>query len=133
MNPIFARLAVLVVLAICPACSSNSTSAPGTRLDRNVITQAQLRQHQFTNAYDAVASLHSNWLQTKGVDSFNTPSQVLVYFDDTRMGGLETLRGINATTIMFIRYYDGLTATGRWGLDHGQGVIFVSSRMETGR
>ena len=92
-----------------------------------MITLDQIREHRFTNAYEAVAALRSNWLQTRGADSFATPTTVQVYFDGTRLGGIDTLRSIGTAGIVYIRYYDGITASGRWGLDHGQGVILVSS------
>jgi hypothetical protein len=33
------------------------------------------------------------------------------------------------TNVLSIRYIDGIAASARWGLDHGQGVILVSTRM----
>ncbi len=93
----------------------------------NLITQEQLREHQFRNAYEAVAALRGNWLLTRGSDSFTNPTQVLVYYDNVRLGGIETLYHLATPTITYIRYYDGLAATARWGLGHGQGVIYVSS------
>ena len=60
--------------------------------------------------------------------SFNTPSQIWVYYDQTRLGGVETLRTVTVNSIAYIRHYSGLDATTRWGIDHGAGVIFISSR-----
>lgn len=124
----FARAVGLALIISSGACSSKSSSGTPARADRNVITREQLDDHRFTNIYEAVAALRSNWLQTRGTDSFRQPTRVLVYLDDTRLGGVETLRGIGATGIIYVRYFDGVTASGRWGLDHGQGVIFVSTR-----
>ena len=95
--------------------------------DRNVITHAQMVEQGFLNAYDAIAALRSNWLITKGVDSFNSPGRVLVYLDNSRLGGIEELRSLATPSITYIRYYDGTSATARWGLDHSHGVIFVST------
>lgn len=120
---------MLALLAFSAACATGSAGDVGAG-DRNLLTRSQLDEHRFTNAYEAVAALRTNWLQTRGTDSFTQPSQVLVYFDDSRLGGIETLRGIAITGISYIRYYDGVAASGRWGLDHGQGVIFVSTRSE---
>lgn len=104
------------------------STAPGSvRVDRNVITGVQIREHGFTNVFDAVQSLRSNWLLTKGPDSFRTPTEVQVYLDNVRMGGVQTLRTISTETVKWVRYYDGLAASARWGLDHGQGVVFVST------
>ena len=117
-----------VAPAPVPACAGHASPKDSARVDRNVITQEQLIEHRFSNAYEAVEALHSNWLQTRGSDSFRTPTQVQVYLDDTRLGGIETLRSIATAGVLFIRHYDGVSAAARWGLDHGQGVILVSTR-----
>jgi hypothetical protein len=91
------------------------------------MTLEQMREGHFTTVYDAVAALHSNWLLAKGTDSFAAPGQVLVYFDNVRYGGVESLRKIPTQSISYVRYFDGMAATARWGLDHGHGVIYVST------
>jgi hypothetical protein len=100
--------------------------------DRTVLTQTQFGAHQFNTAFDAIEALRSNWLKTRGPDSFQAPSQVRVYLDNVSLGDTATLRQIAINTIVYIRYYDGISATARWGLDHGAGVIFVSTRPATG-
>jgi hypothetical protein len=117
---------LLLALVAIPACSGQSKPGSPVR-DRNVITHEQMQEGHFRNVYDAVVALHSNWLLTKGTDSHVAPGQVLVYFDNTRYGGVESLRGIATTSISYVRYYDAVAATARWGLDHGHGVIFVST------
>ena len=122
------RAALVLLFLLSGGCGTRTANTGSGRADRNLITMEQMRERRFTNAYEAVQALHANWLQTKGTDSFNSPSQVQVYVDDTRYGGVETLRTITTNSISYIRYYDGIAATGRWGIDHGQGVIFVSTR-----
>jgi hypothetical protein len=132
MHYLVGRLAFSI--ALCSACAGSSSPRAGQpRVERDLITQEQLREYRFTNAYEAVEALRSNWLLTRGTDSFSNPSQVQVYYDNARLGGIEQLRAIEINAIMYIRYYDGVEATGRWGLDHGQGVIFVSSRRDSNR
>jgi hypothetical protein len=132
MGARFVRLVTAVsasLLAIGSACSRSTDVVP--RADPSVITQEQIAENHFTTAYQAVESLRSNWLLTKGPDSFKTPSQVRVYMDNSFVGGVETLRDITTRTVAYIKHYDGIAATGRWGLDHGAGVIYVSSRAAT--
>jgi hypothetical protein len=116
----------LLLFALVPSCALRHGAADGERSNRSIITQRQMVENHFLTAYDAVESLRSNWLQTRGTDSFAAPSEVRVYLDNTLLGGVATLRDITASTVSFIRYYDGISATGRWGLGHGAGVIFVS-------
>jgi len=115
----------MVAIAMAPACARRGSTT--THVDRSVITHDQLAAHKFTNAYEAVEALHSNWLITKGADSFSTPGAVRVYLDNTNLGGVDKLRDITMEAVQFIRYFDGVTATARWGLDHGNGVILVST------
>lgn len=128
MRAFQSRLPILVLSLVLTACSTageRTTRAPGS--SRDVLTQEQLRAGGYTNALEAVRSLRSNWLTTRGPDSFSSPGQVQVYLDNTRLGGVDQLQAINTAQIGYIRYYDGIAASGRWGLDHGHGVIFVSS------
>jgi len=123
----FARIATVAMLIVGSACTHLKTES-GARADRNTITKEQLTKNHYSTVYDAVESLRANWLQTRGTDSFQSPSQVKVYLDNTMYGGIESLRNIATNTISFVRYFDGVSATARWGLDHGAGVIYVSSR-----
>ncbi|HEU4631958.1 MAG TPA: hypothetical protein VFS08_19570 [Gemmatimonadaceae bacterium] len=119
--------ALLLAVLLGAACSSSRSGERPTPGDRSVITRAQLQAHQFASVYDAVLTLHSNWLRPRGTDSFTNPTQVLVYVDGSRLGGVETLRTLPVGSVNYIQHIDGLTASARWGLDHGQGVIYVST------
>jgi hypothetical protein len=122
-------IAALVILAIGTGCQTGR-SREGRRLDRSVITRAQMLDGDYVTAYDAVAALRSNWLRPRGPDSFAFPSIVWVYIDGVRAGGVELLRGIQPNLINTLRFYDGPNATGRWGVDNGAGVIHVSTWSE---
>lgn len=112
-----------VMLAGC--AGRNATTGPG--VDRNLLVQDQFADRGFHTAYDVIEAMRSNWLSSRGPDSFQTPSEVQVYFDGVRMGGVETLRTIDVRPVTYIRYFDGIAATARWGLDHGAGAIYVST------
>ncbi len=127
MRSAFSRPILVLLLALISACASASSRASTAPVDRNLITHEQLREYEFRNALEAIEALRSNWLRTRGTDSFNSPTQVQVYLNDARLGGIETLRWISTPEIDYIRYYDGIAASSRWGLGHGQGVIFVST------
>jgi hypothetical protein len=109
------------------ACSTARRSTPVERVDRERITREQIEKNHFTTAYEAVESLRSNWLRPKGADSFVTPTQVVVYLNANRLGGVDALKNIDVQTITLIQHFDGLTASARWGVGHGQGVILVTT------
>lgn len=122
------RLIVLAVLVLCGACSSGQKTANLPRRDRNVITGEELMKGHFITVYDAVEALHPPWLDARGPDSFVTPSEVLVYLDNVKLGGVTHLRNLDRHSIRYIRHYDGVAATARWGMGHAAGVIFVSTQ-----
>jgi hypothetical protein len=122
-----ARTGLLLALLTILGCARTTRDPTVPRVERDVLTQEQVLETRTTNAFEAIATLRSNWLIPRGVDSFSNPGQVLVYFNDTRLGGVVTLQGISLNEIGYIQYFDGTEASARWGLDHGHGVIYVST------
>jgi hypothetical protein len=122
----FRLLLLTGVLLASAACASTGTT-PGAAGRPDLLMEDQIRHQSFSTAYDAVLALRPTWLRTRGVDSFRNPGQIQVYLDNMRMGGVQSLTQIPAVTVSYIRWYDGVDAAGRWGLDHGNGVIFVST------
>ena len=119
-------LTLLSIMLLSGACASNQ-GATGQRADRNVITREQIQQNGYRTAYDAVEALHAPWLVTRA-DGLRTQREVQVYLDNTRLGGVETLRQVVAAQILRITWIDAPTAINRWGVDHSQGVIMVVTR-----
>jgi hypothetical protein len=117
-----------LMLAIT-ACASRN--APRPALDRNLLVAEQFADRGFNTPYDVIQALRSNWLAERGPDSFMSPTKVQVYLDGIRMGSVETLRTIDIRPVVYIRHFDGLAATARWGLDHGSGAIYVSTHPLT--
>jgi hypothetical protein len=128
MRSALRRCALAATVAASVGCTTRPASDPAPASGGDVITYEDLERHRFTDVYEAVQALHSNWLIPRGTDSFRTPSQVMVVYDDTQLGDVSTLRTINIKSVVYIQYFSGVDATARWGLDHGAGVIFVSSR-----
>jgi hypothetical protein len=130
---VVAATLVAGTVALATACAGRNKTDPATgqpqSSNRNVITQEQMVAQHFKNAYEAVQALHPNWLTTRGTDSFRSPSQVWVYLDDAKLGGVDQLSTIAPSTVGTIRHFNGVDASARWGLDHGAGVIQVLSRV----
>jgi hypothetical protein len=95
-----------------------------------VITRDEMLKGNYVTVYDAVAARRSMWLQPRGPDSFVLPSIVWVYIDGARAGGVEILRNMQPRLVNTVRFYDGPSATSRWGVDNGAGVIHISTWSE---
>jgi len=123
----FLGFAAVLGLTAC-ASSGASSGAAGPRTSRDLLTSEQITNTKYTNMFDVIQSLRSNWMNDRGTDSLMGPSSVVqVYLDDNRLGGVETLKTITPQQVEYVRHYDGVAASGRWGLDHGKGVIYVST------
>lgn len=114
--------AVVLTLAACRSGGGLNRA----RSQPDLLTTEQIQATHHSTAYDVVRSLRPNWLNVRGPDSFRSPGQIQVYVDDMRLGGVDQLRTLPTSGITSIRWYDGISAAGRWGLDHGNGVIYVS-------
>ncbi len=53
---------------------------------------------------------------------------VQVQLHGNRLGGVETLRGIPVGDIESIEWADPVSAAARWGADHANGTIVISTR-----
>ena len=127
MRPSFVRFSVAVLTLLLAGACAAGQNATGQRVDRSVITREQIQQNGYRTAYDAVEALHAPWLVTRA-DGLRTQREVLAYLDNTRLGGVETLRQVYAAQILRITWIDAPTAINRWGVDHSQGVIMVITR-----
>ena len=126
MRYLFWLSPALVALLLLTGCAATHSSGDSST-DRNLLTREQIEEQTYRTAYELVDALRSNWLRTRGTDSFRSPTQVQVYVNDSRVGGVDALRTIATQDIAYIRYYDANAATARWGLDHGQGAIYVAT------
>jgi hypothetical protein len=128
-KPLRLTLALTLVLG---ACASAGVAPRQGRSD--LIVEEQIRGQSYATVYDAVQALRPNWLRTRGPDSFNSSTQIQVYVDNMRVGGIANLQQIAAVSAYYVQWYDGLEASARWGLGHGAGAIYVStSPMQSSR
>jgi hypothetical protein len=116
------RLIVLLVLAGC------ASAGTGIRRDRSVITEAEMREAGHHDAWSTVQVLRPQWLHARGPSTISLRESVKVYVDGSLLGGPDRLQQIAVSSIIEIRYMDGIEATQRWGLDHGLGAILVFTR-----
>ena len=124
---ILRRLCLAAGVAVIVTSCAGRGASTGPGVDRNLLVQDQFADRGFHTAYDVIESLRSNWLVSRGPNSFQAATEVQVYLDGVRMGGVQTLRTIDVRPLTYIRYFDGIAATARWGLDHGAGAIYVST------
>jgi hypothetical protein len=140
MSNRFARQVLLAALTCTAAAAANAQDTvpqpvkvqkeQKRRVDRNVITRDDMLTGNYSSAYDAVSALRSMWMRPRGANAQSTQAVVWTYIDGVKVGGVEALQTIQPRLVNTLRYYDGPSATSRWGVDHAAGVIFVSTWKE---
>ena len=121
----FGRFAFVLVL-FTSACASGGGGA-GAR-DRNMISGAeleQMRQAGVRDLFEAVTRLRPRWLDVRTSRSLQLETVVLVYVNDSRLGGIEALRDYPLTNIASLRYLDSAQA----GLLPGAGSVHVEGAI----
>ncbi|CAN5180057.1 hypothetical protein BH23GEM4_BH23GEM4_15620 [soil metagenome] len=127
MHPI--RAARLLLLPLVLAACATASTGDGTRPSgsRDAITAEEIRAAPQMNAFDLIQALRSRWLRIRGSGSMSRPEFVKVYRDGSYAGSPAALRRMSTREISEIRFLDGFAATQRFGTDHGNGAILVST------
>jgi hypothetical protein len=133
-------LAIAVIAVGAGACASStgstgSTTGSRTTRSPDVISRADIEATTTGNAYDLVNRLRPQWLRATGVGSVSggNPSTygIVVFLDNVRLGGVETLRNVDSGSIASIRYLTperAATTLPGLGREPISGAIVVSTR-----
>lgn len=127
------RIALSALVLLASACASapqgqDPTAPPRSRSD--AITYDQLAGTQQTTLYDAIQRLQPSWLRPppRGFDT-----EIGVFLNGARVGGVEFLRQFPATQVQEVRYLTAraveaeLTANQSRGL--GAAIMITGRRM----
>jgi hypothetical protein len=126
----FVVLLLVVSLATIACASAGAKQArPSTR---NVITADQIKRIGATNALEAVQRLQPRMLEKqRGPSSINfeDQAQIVVYLDNSRLGGIETLTMVQTGNVVEIRYLSASEATTRFGTGNAAGAIVITTKI----
>lgn len=116
MKPGRLLLAALCLTIACAASHDPDFETVGPRGDSKTITAGDLKLATQLNLLDYVVAERPHWLRRPD----GRPSPVVVYLNDTRLGGPSTLRNMTITTVASVRYYDATAAQQKFtGVDRG--------------
>ncbi|MFL5592990.1 MAG: hypothetical protein ACJ78M_09130 [Gemmatimonadaceae bacterium] len=146
MRDLFRALAAITFASATIACSSaanaNAKTTAAPKVDPDVISTSEIDSQPFRDAYDIVQVLRPTWFSRKsssastrriGVSTSNsaTGAGLVVYVDNSRMGGVEALRQLTPASIESLRFMDAATATATLpgiGMSVVTGAIVARSR-----
>jgi len=119
-------IVALATLALA-SCMPGHTGRPADVRDADMLTPAQWDRLGTVSLHQAVQALRPHWLSIRGFDSLQAQGDVVVFRDGVMLGGPNTLNDIQNTNVASLRHFDGPSATARWGICCGHGVIYVST------
>jgi hypothetical protein len=114
-------------LGLAAACAGQSR-AGSERRSPNLIAAAEIQEQQdagVRDLYELVSRQRPAWLQTRTERSLQLETTVLVYHNETRLGGAEALRGYPLLSVLSLRYLDAAQA----GLLPGAGSAHVEGAI----
>ena len=125
---------VFICVVVAGACAGNSSTP---RLNANRISSEEIeeaRRHGLNNAYDLIHRARPRWLQIRNERSLRLETAVLVYQNDTRIGGVDILRNFPLDGISSIRYLDAAQAGSLPGAGsaHIEGAIVIATTLRGG-
>jgi hypothetical protein len=122
-----ALLLIVAVLACAPAASGS-----GGR-DANVLTREEIMAAEVNNLYDVIHRLRPRWLNVRAQRSFGQAAlntEIVVYQNQTMLGGVDVLRQLGPDMALRLRYLDGATAAASLpgiGSRHVEGAIIIDT------
>jgi hypothetical protein len=127
-TPNLQRFGPLLFLLLVSACSPATRSGTITSIGTDVLTRDEIMASGRSNAWDVLEFTRPLWLRERSDQSANRPGGIVVYVDESRFGGLDSLSSIPAREIYYIQRYTTTAASQRWGPGHSEGVIVISTR-----
>lgn len=111
-STLFSLLLAGLLTATGCASSGNGTTV---RRDSRSLTPEEIATVPVTNLYEAIERLRPRWLEMRDVRSIGGGAsgggQIVVFLNNSYVGGPETLRQFQAHQIVRIRYLDAAQAS----------------------
>lgn len=129
------RRALVTAMVVLTACASAGGGPSAAKQNPNLISMEEIIESSASNAYEVIQRLRPNFLRTRGA-VHGTPGatnamemvDLVVYLNESRLGGSDQLRQISTADIREIRYFNSSEATTKWGTGHSGGAIQIVSR-----
>jgi hypothetical protein len=117
---------ILLLLAIVHVLGCAGVAPPAHRPYRHsdVLTAEEIARTSTTNLFETIRSLRPRFLTSRS----SAQTMPVVYLDDIRLGSPSELRWIPPAFVGEVRFLNGIDATTRYGMGHGEGAILVYSQ-----
>lgn len=115
------------LLVVSVACARNSGPGVVASGSMDPLLADEIARSGATDAYQAVKMLRPAFFQTRGRTSIlrSEESEPTLYVDDRQFGALASLRDIQVSQVVEIRYFGPAQAQMRFGAGNSAGAILV--------
>jgi len=123
-------LLLAFLIALTTACAT--TSHGGAGREQDVLLADEIAAVKVASLYEVIEQLRPRWLMvTSGPRSFGVETEIVVYQEQTMLGGTDILRELTPDMVREIRYLDGTKASASLpglGSRHVSGAIVIIPR-----
>jgi hypothetical protein len=125
-------LSLVLALSLAGCASSRIPELAQTPRNGNLLTQQEIQKAHYTNVFEAVAALRSNWMAPRPPISISDPNagRTVVFTNGSvYLGGLSNLRLMHVTAVEALEYLNPREATARFGIrsNGGPAIVVISS------
>lgn len=113
------------------AGAEGSAQAGAPRVRSNLLVRGDLEAHSGQNLYEVIRRLRPQWLQVRASRGITGDTELVVFQDNTLVGGVDVLRQMQTDMVTSVEYLDASTATNTLpglGSRHVAGAIVVRTR-----
>lgn len=127
------RLGTLLRLALPIAalgCGAHADPESRPSRDNSVLTQEEMRSVSAPSLFEVIRLRRPRWLtrsRPTAIRADAAQAEVVIYLDNVRFGGPETLRQIAPSSVGLVQYLSPSQAEARFGQGHINGAILVLS------
>jgi hypothetical protein len=118
----------LLALSVCLGGCVAGTQGPGG--ERDLITGQEIESIEVSNAYELIERLRPLWLRSRGGRSTRLETEIVVYVNESMLGGINDLRDIPIEIVDSVWALDSAAAGRLPGLGsrHVERAIMVVTR-----
>lgn len=102
---------VLVFLIVFASACASLEGSEGADRDSSRITAEELSTMQADHLLEVVQLLRPRWLRMRGSRSIRSGTEIVVFRDRARLGGIDELRSIPVRSAAWLEYMDAAAAT----------------------
>jgi len=121
-------LVLLVLVLQLPGCASGLEGrSVGPLPGGNLLLAEEIEAVERGTAFEVIEVLRPQWLRMRSEQSVTRDGGIVVYLNDSKLGGIEMLRQLAPRGILRIERFNTTAASQRWGPGHSDGVILVTT------